>query len=105
MRSAARSSAERRHGKWPTLLPILSAPSSTSGPARRPGVAFGYGAKFPAKYKKQLFICDWSYGKLYAVHMEPTGTTYTAKLEEFITGTPLPLTDLVVNPKDGASTS
>jgi putative heme-binding domain-containing protein len=72
------------------------------GPGSPTGVCFGYGAKFPQKYQDALYICDWSYGKLYAVHLTPNGATYTATFEEFITGTPLPLTDLVVNPADGA---
>lgn len=89
-------------GKWPvysfdTLPPVVNV-----GPGSPTGITFGYGAKFPTKYQEALFICDWSYGKLYAVHMKPQGASYTGELEEFITGTPLPLTDLVVNPKDGA---
>src|SRR5207302_6699166 len=47
-------------------------------------------------------ICDWSYGKMYAMHLTPDGAAYTATAEEFVSGAPLPLTDLVVNPKDGA---
>ena len=65
-------------------------------------MCFGYGAKFPAKYQDALYICDWSYGKLYAVHMKPNGSTYTAELEEFVSAQPLPLTDLCVHPGDGA---
>ncbi|MDO9014904.1 MAG: hypothetical protein Q7U84_09050, partial [Polynucleobacter sp.] len=65
-------------------------------------MTFGYGAKFPAKYQNAYFAADWSYGKLYAVHFKPDGAGYTATAEEFITGQPFPLTDLVVNPKDGA---
>lgn len=72
------------------------------GPGSPTGVAFGYGAKFPAKYQNALFACDWSYGKLYAVHLEPKGSTYTAKFEEFAGAQPLPLTDLLINPEDGA---
>jgi putative heme-binding domain-containing protein len=72
------------------------------GPGSPTGVTFGYGAKFPAKYQEALFICDWSFGKLYAIHLTPSGATYTAAIEEFITGQPLALTDLVINPKDGA---
>lgn len=72
------------------------------GPGSPTGVTFGYGAKFPAKYQKAFFICDWSYGKLYATHLKPQGSSYTATLEEFITGTPLPLTDMIINPVDGA---
>ena len=72
------------------------------GPGSPTGITFGYGAKFPAKYQDALYLCDWSYGKLYAAHLKPEGSAYGATVEEFITGAPLPLTDLVVNPLDGA---
>jgi hypothetical protein len=64
-------------------------------------VTFGTGAKFPAKYQDAFFICDWSYGKLYAVHLKPSGASYTGEKEEFIAGSPLPLTDIVIG-EDGA---
>lgn len=89
-------------GKWPTYYPDSVPPVVNIGPGSPTGVTFGYGAKFPAKYQKALFACDWSYGKLYAVHLDPRGATYSGKLEEFITGTPLPLTDAIINPHDGA---
>ncbi len=88
--------------KFPTYYPDNLPPVIDIGPGSPTGVVFGYGAKFPAKYQKAFYICDWSYGKLYAIHMTPTGSTYKGKKEEFITGTPLPLTDIVINPKDGA---
>ncbi len=89
-------------GKWPAYYPDSLPAAVNIGPGSPTGVTFGYGAKFPAKYQDALFICDWSYGKLYAVHLKPEGSSYTGELEEFITGTPLPLTDIVVNPNDGA---
>ena len=66
------------------------------------GVVFGYGSKFPAKYQTALFACDWSYGKLYAIHLDPHGSTYTGTFEEFASAQPLPLTDIQINPQDGA---
>jgi putative heme-binding domain-containing protein len=72
------------------------------GPGSPTGVTFGYGAKFPARYQEALFMCDWSFGKLYAVHLTPEGASYSATAEEFVSGQPLALTDLVVNQKDGA---
>lgn len=66
------------------------------------GVVFGYGAKFPAKYQNALFACDWSYGKLYAIHLEPKGSTYSGTFEEFASAQPLPLTDIRINQRDGA---
>ena len=89
-------------GKFPEHFPDTHPPVVNIGPGSPTGITFGYGAKFPAKYQKALFICDWSYGKMYAVHMKPNGATYSAEFEEFIAGTPLPLTDIVVNPVDGA---
>jgi putative heme-binding domain-containing protein len=77
-------------------------PAINIGQGSPTGIAFGYGAKFPAKYQDALYLCDWSYGKLYAAHLTPDGASYKGDFEEFITGTPLPFTDIVVNPKDGA---
>jgi putative heme-binding domain-containing protein len=89
-------------GKWPPYY-IDSLPAVANvGPGSPTGVAFGYGAKFPAKYQEALYLCDWSYGKLYALHLAPRGATYGGELEEFATGTPLALTDVVINPHDGA---
>jgi putative heme-binding domain-containing protein len=89
-------------GKFPTHYLDSLPPAADVGPGSPTGVTFGYGAKFPAKYQDAFYICDWSYGKLYAVHLAPKGASYTGEVEEFLTGAPLPLTDLVVNPKDGA---
>ena len=66
------------------------------------GVVFGYGTKFPAKYQNALFACDWSYGKLYAIHLQPQGSTYSGTFEEFASAQPLPLTDIRINQRDGA---
>src|SRR5690606_42147826 len=58
-------------------------------------------AKFPDKYRSSLLAFDWSFGIVYAVQLEPDGATYRAKAEEFLSGTPLPLTDGTIGP-DGA---
>ena len=74
------------------------------GPGSPTGMTFGYGAKFPAQYQNALFALDWSWGKLYAVHLklDPNSSSYTATKEEFLTGAPLPMTDAVIHPGDGA---
>jgi putative heme-binding domain-containing protein len=89
-------------GKWPAYYPDSLPALVNIGPGSPTGVTFGYGARFPAKYQEALFINDWSYGKLYAVHLEPDGAGYKGTYEEFVTGTPLPLTDIVIRPQDGA---
>lgn len=89
-------------GKWPVYYPDSLPPVLNIGPGCPTGVSFGYNSRFPWKYQQALFICDWSYGKLYAVHLTPEGSTWTGVAEEFVTGAPLPLTDVVINPVDGA---
>ena len=89
-------------GVWPSYY-VDSLPAMIDiGPGSPVGVEFGYGAKFPEKYQKALFICDWTFGTMYALHIEPSGATYKATKEEFLSRTPLPLTDVVINPADGA---
>jgi len=97
-------------GKLPTYCEDTLPPVVNIGLGSPTGVVFGYGAKFPAKYQKALYIMDWSYGRLIAVHLTPTGSSYSATWENFVapkslrsTGqkTPLNLTDMVIG-DDGA---
>lgn len=88
-------------GKWPSYY-VDSLPAMVDiGPGSPVGVEFGTGARFPAKFQKALFICDWTFGTMYAVHTEPKGSSYSATREEFVSRAPLPLTDVVIN-RDGA---
>lgn len=93
-----------RHGsgKWPEYYPDSVPPVLNVGPGSPTGITFGTGAKFPASYQNALFISDWSYGMIYAVRMEPNGSTYKATKEKFCSAPALPVTDLVINPTDGA---
>ncbi len=89
-------------GKYPEFYADNLPATVNIGPGSPTGVAFGYGAKFPAKYQEALFIMDWSWGKIYAVHLKPQGASYAGTKEDFILGAPLPVTDLVIHPGDGA---
>jgi putative heme-binding domain-containing protein len=88
-------------GKWPAYYIDSLPPVIDIGPGCPVGVEFGYGTKFPAKYQKALFICDWTFGTMYAIHLTPSGSSYAATKEEFVSRTPLPLTDCTVG-QDGA---
>ncbi|GBL30341.1 hypothetical protein EMGBS10_14910 [Opitutia bacterium] len=89
-------------GKYPEFYPDNLPATVNIGPGSPTGVAFGYGAKFPAKYQEALYIMDWSWGKIYAVHLKPQGASYVGTKEDFILGAPLPVTDLLIHPGDGA---
>ncbi len=89
-------------GKYPEFYPDNLPPALNIGPGSPTGTRFGYGAKFPAKYQEAYYVLDWSWGKVYAVHLKEDGASYTATKEDFITGAPLPVTDLIFHPEDGA---
>jgi putative heme-binding domain-containing protein len=89
-------------GKWPAYYIDSFGAVADVGPGSPTGITFGYGSKFPEKYREALFISDWSFGKLRAVHLKPEGASYTAEVEEFISGQPLPVTDVIINPHDGS---
>ncbi len=88
-------------GKWPEYYPDSLPATLDIGPGSPTGITFGTGAKFPARYQDALYILDWTFGTMYAIHLEPKGASYTATKEEFVSGKPLPLTDAVIGP-DGA---
>ncbi|MFC5458009.1 family 16 glycoside hydrolase [Prosthecobacter fluviatilis] len=88
-------------GKYPEFYYDNLPATLNIGPGSPTGCSFGYGAKFPAKYQDAFYALDWSWGKIYAVHLTPSGSTYTATKEEFVTGGPLPVSDAIIGP-DGA---
>jgi putative heme-binding domain-containing protein len=97
-------------GKWPAYY-ADSLPGFDVGVGSPTGVSNGLGAKFPAKYQNAIYVLDWTYGRIIAMHLTPKGSTYTATMENFVapkglTGNgpkrPLNVTDMVIG-DDGAA--
>lgn len=88
-------------GKWATYFIDSLPPLVDIGPGSPVGVTFGYGSKFPAKYQQALYLLDWTFGTMYAIHLTPDGASYRGIKEEFLSRSPLPLTDVAIGP-DGA---
>ncbi|MFP6584533.1 MAG: cytochrome C, partial [Candidatus Hydrogenedentota bacterium] len=88
-------------GKWPTYYPDSLPPVVDIGPGSPTGIVFGTESKFPAKYQQALFALDWTFGTIYAVHMTPSGASYVGEKEEFVSGSPLAVTDTTFG-ADGA---
>ena len=65
----------RGTGRWPAWYPDTLPSVVDIGLASPTGVIFGHGAKFPAKYQNALFLCDWAYGRILAVHLTPQGAS------------------------------
>lgn len=89
------------NSKWSPNYPDNLPAVLNIGQGSPTNAMFGFGANFPSKYKKALYAFDWSFGIIYAIHLTPNGATYDATAEEFISGSPLPLTDGIIGP-DGA---
>jgi len=87
---------------WTPAWEDIQPPLKNIGPGSPTGVCFGYGARFPACYQQALFACDWSYGRMFAVHLRPQGASYTADPEPFLSAQGLPIADVAVSPADGA---
>jgi len=88
-------------GKWASYYPDNLPGVVNIGQGSPTGIAFGTSARFPVKYQKSLFVLDWSFGTIYQVALEPQGASYTGMKTEFLSGTPLPVTDVVIG-HDGA---
>ena len=89
-------------GKWPSYYPDSLPALVDIGPGSPTGVVSGQGSRFPARYQNAIFANDWTYGTMYAIHLTQDGAGYKAEKEEFVSGRPLPLTDVVIHPRDGA---
>ena len=88
----------RGTGRWPAWYPDTLPSVVDIGLASPTGVIFGHGAKFPAKYQNALFLCDWAYGRILAVHLTPQGASYTGTSELFVGGRPMNVTDACIGP-------
>jgi len=88
-------------GKWPAYYPDSLPPAIDIGPGCPTGTKFGTGANFPKRYQDALYILDWTFGTIYAIHLTPNGASYTGTRETFVAGKPFPVTDLVFH-SDGA---
>jgi putative heme-binding domain-containing protein len=88
--------------KWPDYYIDSFGAVVNIGPGSPTGTTFGYGARFPKKYQDAMYLADWSFGKVRAVHLTPKGASYSGEIEDFINGQPFPICDLVIDPLDGS---
>ncbi|AMV31351.1 hypothetical protein VN12_04485 [Pirellula sp. SH-Sr6A] len=81
---------------WPEYyldrLPSLA----SSGRGSPTGMAFYNHFKYPSRFHRALFLADWSEGRILLYNVEQDSSK--AKMEEFVSGTPMNVTDLEVGP-------
>jgi putative heme-binding domain-containing protein len=86
---------------WPSAFADALPRVADIGLGSPTGVVFGEQSRFPAPYRDALFILDWAYGRILAVHLTPQGASYRGRVETFLKGKPLNVTDAAFGP-DGA---
>ncbi len=82
-------------GKWPEYYPDALPAVHNLEQGSPTAVLSGSTLNFPDKYTNGLLVMDWSFGTVYFIDLKPQGSSYTAQREEFLSGTPLPLTDMI----------
>ena len=90
--------------QWPPYFPDhpdAAPPNLDIGKGSPTAVQFGTHSHFPDPYRRALFVLDWAYGRILAVHLTPRGASYVGRAETFVRGRPLNVTDLTFGP-DGA---
>ncbi|MFM7862576.1 MAG: hypothetical protein ACKPHU_00045, partial [Planctomycetaceae bacterium] len=91
-------------GQWPPYFPDRADNSVwqlDTGKGSPTSVMFGKHLKFAPDYQNCLYVLDWAYGRVLAVHMAPRGSMYRMAGELFLQGVPLNVTDIAAGP-DGA---
>lgn len=95
-RTANSTLPPRFHDQPENLPPVL-----TIGRSSPTSVFCDPNLAFPAPYRDALFLLDWTYGRVLAVHLVPRGAGWRAQAELFLQGRPLNVTD-VARGDDGA---
>ena len=86
--------------KWRKYFPDTVGSVVDIGPGCPTGVIAGSKASFPTRYRDAIFLCDWTFATMYALHLNPEGSSYTGEFETFVTNTngALALTDVDIGP-------
>jgi putative membrane-bound dehydrogenase-like protein len=78
--------APQRAQTWrlpPYFLDVV-APIATLGRGSPTGVVCYRHTQFPARYRGGLFLCDWTFGRIYFVKLVPSGSSYRGEAEVFL---------------------
>ena len=90
-------------GKWPAWSPDSLPAAVDVGPASPTGVLSAAGLHYPGPWNTAMFFIDWTYGTMWAgwpTDESKDASTPQMRIEPFVVGRPLPMTDAVV--MDGA---
>lgn len=84
--------------KWPDYYADSCGSVCDLGPGSPTGIHFGHHSNFPAAYQDKLFVCDWTFGTIYAVELHEDGSSYRGEKVEFLHGEPLNISAMRFGP-------
>ena len=73
--------------RMPPCFVDVVAPVATLGRGSPTGLVCYRHTQFPEKYRGGLFLCDWTFGRIYFLRLERHGSTYRARPEVFLQAT------------------
>ena len=82
-------------GKFPSYYPDSYPPIVEIGQGLPTGIMFGYELNFPATFRSNLFILDWSFGTIYNVNIEKGSAGINGSFSEFFSRNSFPVTDVI----------
>jgi hypothetical protein len=88
-------------GVWPDYFADSLGSVLDMGPGSPTAISFGHDANFPPEFRDKLFVCDWTFGTIFTVAMQESGSSYTGTKAEFLHGSPLNIAAMRFGP-DGA---
>lgn len=92
----------KNNGEWPPYYPDHAdnaLPTVDVGKGSPTAVKSGARSSFPDRYRRAMFVLDWAYGRILACHLSPRGAGYACRVESFLAGRPLNVTDLDFGPQ------
>ena len=87
--------------QWPEYYPDRIPTMLETGRGSPTGAVVYDHFYYPARYHSNVFLADWSEGRILSVQLKPDGASYQGQAEVFVRGTPMNVTDLDVSP-DGS---
>ncbi|MCH2148220.1 MAG: c-type cytochrome [Phycisphaerales bacterium] len=82
--------------KWSDAWPDANPPVVETNVGSPTGIRFPYDSSFPEPWRSSLLISDWSWGRVYAVQLQPDGAGWSGNITPFLKGKPFNITDLDV---------
>jgi putative heme-binding domain-containing protein len=86
---------------WPEYYMDRLPAMAETGRGSPTGAVFYDHYQYPAEYHEKLFVGDWAQGRIVQVDLEPNKDGTLKEAKEFVSGTPMNVTDLEVG-QDGS---